>query len=109
MKYCEIKKEVNGIYTPAIQFKRNLHWLEPTRDLQCITQPSFPIHSQISFFRSYLWRPGPYLYPLSMMLQLGHTNRQHDFKSDFYCRHHMGIGAAVHISSAVDPVGIVFF
>lgn len=104
LKHCEIKAGVSGIYTPAFQFKRNFHWLEDTKDLGCISQPSFPLQSDMSEFTSKLWRPGPYLYPLSTMIGLGHTNRKHEFETNFYCGHHMGIGAAVHISSFADPV-----
>eukprot|EP01036_Dinobryon_divergens_P039596 gene39596-52221_t len=106
LKHCELRKEVQGIYTPAFQFKRNFHWMEPTSDLGCLSQPSFPLQQQMSLFTSHLWRPGPYLYPLSLMIDKGHTNRLHKFDSNFFCTHHMGIGAAVHMSSFTDPVDL---
>ena len=43
---------------------------------------------------------------LSTLLFVSHTNRKHDFETNFYCRHHMGVGAAVHVSSVMDPVDL---
>mmetsp|Transcript_423 Transcript_423/g.439 ORF Transcript_423/g.439 Transcript_423/m.439 type:complete len:492 (+) Transcript_423:120-1595(+) len=106
LKHCELKKGVSGIYTPSFHFKRNFHWMEESHDLGCLAQPSFPLQADMHTFTSRLWRPGPYLYPLSLMLGIRSTNRKHTFETKFYCHHHMGLGAAVHISSVADPVDL---
>ena len=91
---------MKGIYTPSFVFKRSLHWMEPTVDMRCLHDKE---SSSNPLLKSYLWRPGPYVWPLHMMLSTKSTLRG-NFEKDFQCIHHMGLSAAVHMSSISDPV-----
>ena len=50
---------------------------------------------------SYLWRLGPYVWPLSSMQRAVSTLRRN--YTALACQHHMGYGAGVHLSSFTDP------
>lgn len=110
LKHCELKSEVTGIYTPSFVFKRNFHFMERTSDLACVVDASLTKDANEVLSR-FLWRPGPYLWPLATILATGSTMQEKTFvrgqlDSRLYCQHHMGIGAAVHMSSVLDPVEV---
>ena len=102
IKYCEIKPEAPIIYTPSFSFKKSFSWLQRTRDMRCLQSSVFS--GNLSFEMSgFLWRPGPYLWPLSEFLEAGTTNRNKRDGKHGECRYHMDYGAAVHLSSLADP------
>jgi hypothetical protein len=98
-KNCEMKQDIRAVYLPCLSFKRNFHWLQTTSDMVCFKD----LNGRGDELKNYLWRGAPYLWRLAEMLDDGSTLRYHKFKLD-PCLHHMGIGAAVHISSVAEPV-----
>jgi hypothetical protein len=100
LRHCEIKPEARSgsIYMPCISFKKNYHWMQKTTDLVKCLQGS-DITAETASLKSHLWRPGPYVWPLSTILEKGSTFRYE--KSG--CVYHMGLGAASHMSSAAEP------
>jgi len=77
--------------------------MERTHDLNCLNLPSHsPDSEDESPLKSYLWRPGPHVHPLALILEKGETYR-HVPDMSFCCKYHMGLGAAVHISSVASP------
>ena len=100
LRHCEIKSEAQSgsIYMPCISFKKNYHWMQKTSDLvECLHGGD--ITPATASLKAHLWRPGPYVWPLSTILQQKSTFRYE--KSD--CVYHMGLGAASHMSSAAEP------
>lgn len=51
---------------------------------------------------SFLWRAGPVMWPLRTILQQQSTLRGAAEVAP--CQHHMGLGAASHMSSVAEPV-----
>ena len=101
IKHCEVKREVNFMYTPSFAFKKNFHWLQNTIDLGCLKGSN--VNDQTEKLRYHIWRPGPYLWPLSTILKENSTLRYHNYEGR-ECIHHLGLGAATHMSSLAEPV-----
>ena len=101
VKHCEIKREVDFIFAPSFAFKKNFHWLQNTVDLGCLKGSN--INDQTEKLRFHLWRPGPYIWPLGTILRENSTLRYHKYEGR-ECQHHLGLGAATHMSSLAEPV-----
>jgi Glycosyltransferase family 17 len=99
LRHCEIAKGVQSIYAPCTSFKKNFHWLQRTFDLGCLKGPD--IDKDTSALKGFLWKPAPFFWPLRYILERGDTARG-DVKN--VCEHHMGLGAASHMSSVAEPV-----
>jgi hypothetical protein len=100
LRHCEIKpaSRAGGIYLPCLAFKKNYHWLQQTTDLVgCMRGDD--ITATTSPLKGHLWRSGPMVWPLASMLAAGATFRDEGFR----CEHHMGLGAASHMSSVAEP------
>ena len=133
LKYCEIKEDIDAIYLPCLSFKKNYHWLLTTSDMHCFTE--MQSHKSPDEIKSHLWRPGPYVWPLKAMLKAGTTLRgeaEHYSKTKIserswyeyiksfafeipkkavnpiWCHHHMGLGAATHMSSTAGMMLLYF-
>ena len=106
LRHCELRPDVRGVLAPAFQFKRSFSWLEPLRDPARVHDATVDIRvaEELSEF---VWRRGPYLFPLTDMLAHGTVLRGQRFAPPSSWRHHMGLGAAVHLSSVLDPVEIL--
>ena len=102
IKYCEICSEVQSIHTPCFAYKSNYHWLQRNRHMQCFEGADEEDRQAQVYLKKYLWKPGPYLWPLNIVLDHQYTMR-YNYTSHF-CEHHMGLGAATHLSSTSDPV-----
>ena len=106
LKYCSTRPQVNQIYTPCTSYKSNFNWLQHTHDMTCFTSA----HGDDSGkrldaeLRHFLWREGPYVWPLGEMIASESLLRRN--VSDNACQHHMGLGAAVHLSAIIDPVEV---
>ena len=104
LRRCEVRAEVTAIYTPCVSFKKSFHWLQLTSDLMCLGN----VGEKENELAHYLWRPGPWLWPLEEMLRRGSTLR-HVFPSKGdECQHHMGIPSAFHLSAVDDPAAAWF-
>lgn len=102
LKKCEIRPEVSSIYTPCMSFKSNFYWLQRTRDMDCF-QGTDEVDRRIQkHLKKYMWRLGPYLWPLQSMLDANHNLRR--VYHNKTCHHHMGLGTASHMSATNDPV-----
>jgi len=102
LKYCEIRPEVTSIYTPCMSFKSNFYWLQRTRDMDCF-QGTDEVDQRIQkHLKKYMWRLGPYLWPLQSMMDANHNLRR--VYHNLTCQHHMGLGSASHMSATNDPV-----
>jgi hypothetical protein len=99
MDGCELRSEVKAIYTPCMSFKKSFYWLQTTSDLMCLGESS-PKEEALAHF---LWRPGPWLWPLSEMLKRKSTLRGVFPSKGEECRHHLGVPSAMHLSSVDDP------
>lgn len=98
-KYCELRKEVEEVYFPAISFKSNFNWLQTNNKFKCLIGSN--IDKESEELKGYLWKQGPVIWPLKVVVIEKSTLRyEHDEK---LCLHHMGLGAAIHMSSVSDP------
>ena len=100
LRHCEIKPAARsgGIYLPCTAFKKNYHWLQQTTDLVACIRGN-DVTAATAPLKGHLWRPGPVVWPLSKMLAAKTTLRDEPFN----CEHHMGLGAASHMSSVAEP------
>ena len=123
LRHCELRADVSRIYTPCFSFKGNYHWLQTTRDMRSFgfgQDTSAGMLSKLGGFlkkklehvfgkglepelNKYLWKLGPYLWPLSVVVKSEHLMRR-NFSEDVFFEHHMGYGAATHMSAVNDPV-----
>ena len=113
MRHCHVQKEVSAIYFPCVSFKKNFHWLQQTSDLQCLSPEGAGASDSANIATAelvhYLWRPGPWAWPLSEMLVRSSTLRSvFPGRGRPECQHHMGVPSAVHLSSLDDP-GMTWF
>ncbi|KAG1653747.1 hypothetical protein FOA52_009155 [Chlamydomonas sp. UWO 241] len=106
---CELKKGVGraGISAPCFIFKSSYSWLmKHPGDMPCLAQamhlPGTTVRTTIELAAFY-WRPGPWLWPLSQFLKHNSTFRSHEPGNPSACHDHLGIGAAVHLSSVSEP------
>lgn len=99
---CELRPSVESIYMPCFSFKSNMYWLQRTFDMGCMKSADKADTAAVSSeLNTYLWRLGPYVWPLSSMLQAVSSLRRN--YTVHACIHHMGYGAGVHLSSFTDP------
>lgn len=99
VKHCELRPEIDeyGVQFPSFSFKKNFHWVQETYDMQCLQGSSFQSNSSM-ILKAYMWRPGPFAWPLyKMNVHADNLLRVYDM-SDAYCTLNMGLGAAVHVS-----------
>jgi len=122
LRHCEILPEVKSVFTPCFGFKNNYHWLQTTFDMAHFTagqQSARGIvdlykHVKLVYFghffdkglqmelNSYIWRLGPFLWPLQTLTEAGSMLRR-NFTQDRFFNHHMGYGAATHMSAVNEP------
>jgi hypothetical protein len=101
-KYCERRYEnIEEYFFPSFPFKKNFNWIQTTKDLGCMNGGN--INTQTEALRFHTWRPGPYIQPLERVLRDGETYRYRKSDSIIPCEHHMGLGAATHLSSTAEP------
>lgn len=88
LKYCELHANVQSIYTPCFSFKSNYRWLQRNnKDMNCFTGASNEDRQIQHYLKHYLWRDGPFLWPLSDMVQAQWNLRRHHH--NMTCHHHM--------------------
>lgn len=121
LKYCNGKEEEKfPIFLPATMYRTNIHWLAMVGDIkQCknfeavmdesggySTGAAGGIMNRTSNspLAQSLWITGPRLWPVANIFRAVHTLR---LTSKFICNNHMGISAAVHLSSIVEPAEII--
>lgn len=102
LKYCQVKPEVESIYTPSFGFKHNFNWMIKSTDMECFNSANNDDKLLEPYLKQFLWSLGPVVWPLKSMIDNEHNLRR--IKKNNHCNHHMGFGAAVHISSSTDPV-----
>lgn len=111
IKHCEIIANVDAIYLPSLAFKGNFHWLQyigPSGDTTCsnvflqtlleTTSDNIDLNDAARELQPFLWRSGPFLWPLTHFLRSNETLRRVT-----RCNHHMGLGSAVHMTSTAEP------
>jgi hypothetical protein len=123
IRHCELKNDVESIYTPCFGFKNNYNWLQTTIDMRGFTsgqETKFGIVDVIKYLKTanfgyffgkglqmelnqFMWRLGPHLWPLKTIVDSGQMQRR-NFTTDRFFNHHMGYGAATHMSAVNDPV-----
>ena len=79
----------------------NFHWLPKTVDVTGLLENSTGVLRQ-SDLSNYLWKAAPFAWPLGKMLHSGSILRHHS-ESLKQLEEHMGLGAAVHMSSIAEP------
>jgi hypothetical protein len=114
LKHCEIRNETlnyGEIYMPCTQFKKNFYWMESLFDGSCLA--GFDLTAETSAIKSHLWMRGPTLVTMQRIMD-SRTVHHADVKGLFdtksgmvsscYKLHHMGLGAAFHMSATAEPV-----
>jgi hypothetical protein len=105
-KYCELlNNSTNEIYFPSFPFKKNYNWIQMTKDLGCMKGGN--INPSNEYLKFHTWRPGPYIQQLADVLKDGETKRHRKSDSITPCAHHLGLGAATHLSSVAEPVSYI--
>lgn len=103
LKHCQVKADVESIYTPSFGFKHNFNWMIRSLEMdECFQSANDNDKLLDPYLKQFLWNLGPVLWPLHIMIDNEHNMRR--MKKNDYCIHHMGLGAAVHISASNDPV-----
>jgi len=122
MRQCELLPEVKSIFAPCFGFKNNYHWLQTTFDMRHFTagqQSARGVsdlykHIKLVYFgrffgkglqmelNKYIWRLGPFLWPLQTLTAADSMMRR-NFTQDRFFNHHMGYGAATHMSAVNEP------
>ena len=129
LKHCEVKKEVLSIYAPCYSYKNNFYWLQATHDMKHFGSgikarseryKTFGLIMANAWLRgkvghrnnelnAYLWHAGPFLWPLSEMLNGNSGNGsvlRRNYTNNLYNSYHMGYGAAFHLSAVNDPAEV---
>ena len=90
-KYCESKTDIKMVYCPCFSFKKSFYWLQKTNDMKCFSKIGNSGGSSGggsgydgALLSRYLWRPGPYLWPLKTLLAAKTTLRY--VYSDLYAQ-----------------------
>lgn len=102
LRHCELDAEVVSVHLPCFHYKRNFLWLQRNYGMSCFQGADDEDRQLERFLKRFLWRTAPYVWPLRTVLDTVHTMRLNFTKS--YCYHHMGLGAAVHMSAFNDPI-----
>ena len=122
LRHCKIKPEVKSIFTPCFGFKNNYHWLQTTFDMRHFTSGQTSARGVVDIYKylkmvqfghffgnglqmelnKFIWRLGPYLWPLQTIIDEGSMLRR-NFTNDRFFNHHMGYGAATHMSGVNEP------
>ena len=102
LKFCSLKSNVTAVAMQALSFKSNFQWLQTTYDLTSLQGGN--IDGDTEELKNYLWRPGPFLWPLQTFLSRKSTLRG-EFKvsGNSVDQFHMGLGAATHMSQVAEP------
>ncbi len=127
LKECEFRKEVSGnaIFMPCFGFKNNFNWLQTTYDMRHFTSGmqsksivgiwnfiklrflgSFTGKRLQNELNQFVWKLGPYVWPLDVMLDGDGGVRRRNFTTDRYQNLHMGYGAATHMSAVNEPAEV---
>lgn len=104
-KQCELISSgtsIDEVYLPSFPFKKNYHWIQITKDLECMKYGNIDANNE--YLRFHTWRPGPYIQRLEEVLRNGETLRHRKSDSITPCLHHMGLGSGTHLSSVAEPV-----
>jgi hypothetical protein len=105
VKHCETRSSVTlPIHAPAINFKKNVQWCLPFRKRNlpdgCLNDArNFP-PSLLEELRSLVWGFRPLLMSLATALDREDVTGP----SPMVCESHLGIPAAMHLSSMAEPV-----
>jgi hypothetical protein len=110
LKHCNFKRKLSmPIFLPAYMFRVNFHW--PVVDISkqgylgCnggfISPPGLPKGAYSRRLMEAIWLTGPRLWPLKNVFKHKHTMR---LQNKTTCSSHMGLGAAVHLSSIAEPI-----
>jgi hypothetical protein len=128
LKLCERQADVVSVYAPCFSFKNNFFWLQETKDMRHFGSgvrtrseryKSWKMHFLHNWSKlghrnrelnHYIWHTGPYLWPLDVMITGGkdHTGsmQRRNYTTNLYAAHHMGYGAAFHMSAVSDPAEV---
>lgn len=104
LKFCEIRPNIPSIYAPCFSFKNNLYWVQRTYDMNCLSSNDVTDIDLKRELNQFIWRDGPHIWPIDTMLNNNHVLRYNYSKN--FCQHHMGYGAAIHLSAILDPVEV---
>jgi hypothetical protein len=122
IRHCELKPGVTSIFTPCFGFKNNYHWLQTTLDMRGFTSGQVTKYGLSDVYKylkvaifghfsgnglqmelnKFIWRLGPFLWPLETVMESGQLLRR-NFTQDKFFNNHMGYGAATHMSAVNDP------
>lgn len=102
LRHCELDTNVVSIHLPCFHYKRNLFWLQRNYAMSCFEGSDDEDRQLQRFLKRFLWRTAPYVWSLQTVLDTTHTMRLN--YTEFSCHHHMGLGAAVHMSAFNDPI-----
>ena len=134
VKYCELRGDVASIYAPSFSFKNNFHWLQTTSDMKNWGKdirptsglrkrnrrdvaPSWDLDGKTAWYtdrtrstlNGFLWKSGPFLWPLQYFLDGNHGKGsvlRANFTSNEHSQHHLGYGAAFHMSAVSEPAEV---
>lgn len=106
MKHCALKSPSFPIYTPCYSYKHNIHTLQRESFLHLLMDADYDISGEVprkvddtKQLLHYLNSAGPMVDTLYSFLSVNSTQRVQRMKLDV----HMGLGAAMHISSVGEP------
>ena len=102
LKHCQIKPQVESIYTPSFGFKHNFNWAIKSNDMECFNSVNNDDKLLEPYLKQFLWSKGPVVWPLKSMIDNESNLRR--IKKDKHCNDHIGFGAAIHMSSSTDPI-----
>jgi hypothetical protein len=100
LKHCAARV-APPYYAPCTSYKHNVEWLQHTTDRTNLG-PDFTSAGTLTSttLASYLWAPGPTLYNVEDIRQIGALIRYNLGEGT----PHLGAGAAVHMSDPAEPV-----
>lgn len=122
VRHCELLPEVKSIFAPCFAFKNNYHWLQTTFDMRHFMSGQHSGRGIVDVYKylklvtfghffgkglqmelnQFIWRLGPFLWPLETLTGAESMLRR-NFTQDRFFNHHMGHGAATHMSAVNEP------
>ena len=123
LRSCALHSEVKSVFTPCFGFKNNYNWLQTTFDMRHFTSGQKSTRDIVDVYKylqtavfgrfvgkslqmelnQFIWRLGPFLWPLQTVMDADSMLRR-NFTQDRFFSHHMGYGAATHMSAVNEPV-----
>jgi hypothetical protein len=98
LRHCEANKISGPIVIPATMYRTNTHWLAQLGDWnQCKNKPPLNVSTGL---HDAVWITGPRAWPAGQVFRHRETMR---LRQRTNCANHMGIGAAIHLSSIAEP------